>query len=244
MEILQLENHVIKILEMKKQFINIVITLIFITSCASKNDKTKIEENKPTIIVNDTLKEKYAVVSDFLDTKIKDRSKIIMIHSKKINPNMTLKILKINDIYVLDSLDNTKESEDKTFYKEEEWEKTRKKYSKNSSLAEIENSTFTGGECCWVSENFNYKNVIFEELDFGTTAYEKKYFSESNEYRHDLEDFYISEPIYYQNNEYLIFTFSHGSVFPTQNYSTNIIIYKKKNGQWIQTHKGMPNWLN
>ena len=87
MEILQLENHVIKKTEMKKQFIHIVITLIFITSCASKNDKTKTEEKKPTIIVNDTLKEKHAVVSDFLDTKIKDGSKKIMIHSKKVNIN-------------------------------------------------------------------------------------------------------------------------------------------------------------
>lgn len=166
---------------MKKQFIHIVITLIFITSCASKNDKTKIEENKPTIIVNDTLKEKHAVVSDFLDTKIKDRSKKIMIHSKKVNINMTLRILRLNDIYVLDSLDNTKGHEDKTFYKEAEWEIARKKYSKNS-VTEIENTTFKGGECCWTAENFNYKNIIFEELEFGTPAYEKKYFSGLDNY--------------------------------------------------------------
>ena len=224
---------------MKKQFIHIVITLIFITSCASKNDKTKIEENKPTIIVNDTLKEKHAVVSDFLDTKIKDRSKKIMIHSKKVNINMTLRILRLNDIYVLDSSDNTKGYEDKTFYKEAEWEIARKKYSKNS-VTEIENATFKGGECCWTAENFNYKNIIFEELEFGTPAYEKKYFSGLDNY----DDFYFSEPIYYKNKEYLIFTFSHGCVFPTENYSTSIIIYQKKNGKWVQTHEGMPNWFS
>jgi hypothetical protein len=228
---------------MKKQFIHIVITLIFIISCASKYDKTKIEENKPTIIVNDTLKEKHAVVSDFLDTKIKDGSKKIMIHSKKINTNMTLKILRLNDIYVLDSLDNTKGYEDKTFYKEAEWEIVRKKYSKNS-VTEIENATFKGGECCWTAENFNYKNIIFEELDFGTPAYEKKYFFGLNEYGYEFEDFYISEPIYYQNKEYLIFTFSHGNVFPTYEISTKIIIYKKKNGKWVQTHEGLPNWFS
>ena len=220
-----------------------VIVAIIMTSCASRSDKTMIVPINPINKINDTLREKYAVINDFLETKIKDSSKKIMIHSKKINTNMTLRILKLNDIYVLDSIDRTKNYEDKTFYKEADWEIARKKYSKNS-VTEIENATFRGGECCWVEENFNYKNFIFEELDFGTPAYEKKYFFSLNEYGYEFEDFYISEPIYYQNKEYLIFTFSHGKVFPTLSYSTNIIIYKKKNGKWVQTHIGMPNWIS
>ena len=220
-----------------------VIVAIIMTSCASRSDKTMIVPINPINKINDTLREKYAVINDFLETKIKDSSKKIMIHSKKINTNMTLRILKLNDIYVLDSIDRTKNYEDKTFYKEADWEIARKKYSKNS-VPEIENATFRGGECCWVEENFNYKNFIFEELDFGTPAYEKKYFFSLNEYGYEFEDFYISEPIYYQNKEYLIFTFSHGKVFPTLSYSTNIIIYKKKNGKWVQTHIGMPNWIS
>lgn len=221
----------------------IIVASILMISCASKHDKTIVEPSNPINKINDTLKEKYAVVSDFLDTKIKDRSKKIMIHSKKINTNMTLRILRLNDIYVLDSIDNAKGYKDKTFYKEAEWEIARKKYSKNS-VTEIENATDRGGECCWVAENFNYKNFIFEELDFGTPAYEKKYFFGLNEYGYEFEDFYISEPIYYQNKDYLIFTFSYGMVFPTSNYGTNIIIYKKKNGKWVQTHIGIPNWFS
>lgn len=212
-------------------------------SCARKYDKSITVVNNPINKINDTLREKYEVVSDFLDTKIKDRSKKIMIHSKKINTNMTLKILRLNEIYALDSIDSKKNYEDKTFYKEVDWEIARKKYSKNSA-AEIENATFRGGECCWVTENFNYKNFIFEELDFGTPAYEKKYFFGLNEYGYEFEDFDISEPIYYQNKEYLIFTFSHGKVFPTYEISTRIIIYKKKNGKWVQTHIGVPNWMS
>lgn len=220
-----------------------VIVAIITTSCASRSDKSIIVPTNPIIEINDSLREKYAVINDFLDTKIKDRFKKIMIHSKKINTNMTLRILRLNDIYVLDSLDRTKNYEDKTFYKEAGWEIARKKYSKNS-VTEIENATDRGGECCWVAENFNYKNFIFEELDFGTSAYEKKYFFGLNEYGYEFEDFYISEPIYYQNKEYLIFTFSYGRVFPPIDYGTNIIIYKKKNGKWIQTHIGMPNWFS
>lgn len=221
----------------------IIITTILIISCTPKYHKSIVVAINPISKINDTLREKYTVVNDFLDTKIKDRSKKNMIHSKKINTNMTLKILRLNDIYVLDSLDNTKGYEDKTFYKEAEWEIARKKYSKNS-VTEIENATFKGGECCWTAENFNYKNFIFEELDFGTPAYEKKYFFGLNEYGYKFEDFYISEPIYYQNKEYLIFTFSHGNVFPTYEISTRIIIYKKKNGKWVQTHEGLPNWFS
>jgi len=221
----------------------IIIASILMISCAPKYDKSITVVNNPINTINDTLREKYAVVNDFLETKIKDRSKKIMIHSKKINTNMTLKILRLNEIYALDSIDSKKKYEDKTFYKEVDWEIARKKYSKNS-VAVIENATFRGGECCWVTENFNYKNFIFEELDFGTPAYEKKYFFGLNEYGYEFEDFDISEPIYYQSKEYLIFTFSHGKVFPTYEISTRIIIYKKINGKWVQTHIGVPNWIS
>lgn len=207
-------------------------------SCASKNDKTKIGDNSPTIAINDSIRDKLEVLNDFLDTKIKDRSKKIMIHSKKINTNMTLRILRLNDIYVLDSIDSKKNYEDKTFYKEAEWEIARKKYSKNS-IAEIEDANDSGGECCWVAENFNYKNVIFEELRIGLPAFEKKYISSPN-----FNYFCFSEPIFYQNKEYLIFTVFDGIIFDGLSGNSKIIIYKKKNGKWIQTHIGIPNWIS
>lgn len=212
---------------MKKQFIYIVIVLVFMISCASKNDKTKKASYNPIIVINDSVRDKLEVLNDFFDTKIKNRSKKIIIMGQKTNTNLTLRILRINDIYSLDTITG-KFKEDKTFYKEEEWEKARKKYSKNS-IAEIENANYKGGECCWVAENFNNKNVIFEQLHFGTPVYEKKYFYGSNDY----DFFYFSDPIYYQNKEYLIFDFSYGGVFPTESYDSGIVIYKKKNGKWV-----------
>jgi hypothetical protein len=133
----------------------IIVVFILLISCASKSDKRIVVFINPISKFNDTLSEKYAVVSDFLDTKIKDRSNKIMIMSQKINTNMTLRILRLNDIYVLDSIGSKKNKEDKTFYKEADWEIARKKYSKNS-VTEIENATFNGGECYWAAENFNY----------------------------------------------------------------------------------------
>lgn len=227
----------------------IFITTILIISCASKYEKSIGRPINPISKINDTLSEKYAVVSDFLDTKIKDRSKKIMIMSQKINTNMTLRILRLNEIYALDSIDRTKDFEDKTFYKEANWEKARKEYSKNS-VAEIENATDRGGKCCWVADNFNYKNVIFEELRIGSIAFIEKYMSskitdiEKNIFGTLNYDFYsFSEPIYYENRQCMIFTFSKGYIDGLSG-SSEIIIYKKKNGIWVQTHIGMPNWMS
>lgn len=69
-----------------------------------------------------------------------------MIMSQKINTDMTLQILRINDLYSLYSLARLIE-DDKTFYKEEEWEKARKKYSKNIT-ANIEDAKGRSNECC------------------------------------------------------------------------------------------------
>ena len=229
--------------------INIIfIVVILMAGCATRSDKVIVAAINPIPKNNDTLIEKYAVINDYLDSQIRDRSKKIMILSKKTNTNVTLKILRLNDIYVRDSI-TLNYSQDKTFYKESEWEIVRKKYSKNS-IAEIENATDRAGECCWVAENFNYKNVIFEELQPGSTAFMEKYMSSKivpivqnvDSIAH-YKLYSFSEPIYYQNRECLIFTFYKGDLLGLGGSSV-IVIYKKKNGKWIQTHIGNPNWIS
>jgi hypothetical protein len=226
-----------------------MIAAILMISCAPKYDKSITVVNNPINPINDTLREKYAVINDFLDTKIKDRSKKIMIMSQKINTNMTLRILRLNEIYALDSIDSKKIYEDKTFYKEADWEIARKKYSKNS-VTEIENATDRGGACCWVADNFSYKNVIFEELRIGSTAFIEKYMSpKKTDIKKNIFDtlnydfYFFSEPIYYENRECMIFTFSKGYIDGLSG-SSEIITYKKKNGKWVQTHIGVPNWMS
>ena len=219
---------------MKKQLIFIAFLFFFMVSCVSTNDKIKMTDNKSIIIVNDSLSDKLEVINDFLEKKIKNSPRKIMIMSQKINTDMTLRILRINDLYSLDSLARIVE-DDKSFYREEEWEKARKKYSKNT-IAEIEPAKGRVDECCWTAGNFNNKNVVFEELNIASTEFVKKYSSNP-----DFYYYYFSNPIYYQNKEYLIFTVFDGFIFDGLSGSSKIIIYKKKNGKWIQTHEGHPN---
>jgi hypothetical protein len=194
-------------------------------------------KNNPVLIFNDSISDKLEVINDFLDKKINDSSYKIMILTKKINSDMTLKILRINDIYFVDSLAKI-EKQDKAFYKEEEWDKSRKKYSKNT-IVEIEDSKGRVDECCWTMENFNNENLIFEESKIGSVEFIKKYSSNPNFYFY----YSFSEPIYYQDKEYLIFTVFDGFIFDGLSGSAKIIMYKKKNGKWVQTHEGLPNWF-
>lgn len=215
----------------------IIIVVILMTACATTQNKSIVIHSIPIIEINDSIRVKYEVLNDFLDKKIKDHSKKIIIMKEKINTNMTLRILRINDIYSVDSLTSKRIKEDKAFYKEEEWEKARKKYSKNS-IAEIEDSNSRGGECCWIAENFNYKNIIFENLHQGTDGFEKKYISSN------YDCYYFSKPIYYQDKDYLIFTFFESNIHDALGGSSNIVIYKKINGNWLQTNIGDPDWFN
>jgi hypothetical protein len=47
---------------------------------------------------------KINIVHDFFDTKIKDHSKKIIVMGTKINTDMTLRMIKINQILTIDSI--------------------------------------------------------------------------------------------------------------------------------------------
>jgi hypothetical protein len=66
------------------------------------------------------------VLNDFFDTKM-DHSKKIIVMGTKINTDMTLRMIKINQILTIDSITKKNIIEDKFFYNEEEWVKAIKK---------------------------------------------------------------------------------------------------------------------
>lgn len=216
-----------------------IIIAIFMISCASIFKKSSNRKSNPIIEINDTIKDKYYALNDFFDTKIKDHSKKIVVMNNKINTDMTLRMIRINEIFAVDSITKKTVKEDKLFYNEEEWEKARKNYTK-SSIEEIEGAKSRGGACCWTPDDFNYKNIIFENLRQGTPEYEKKYLSSPF-----YDCYYFSDPIFYRNKEYLVFTVSEASLFGGLGGNSYVVIMKKnRNGKWIQTHVGYPDWYN
>jgi hypothetical protein len=189
--------------------------------------------NDPIIEINDSIKEKYEALNDCFDTQIKDKSQEVIIMKEKVNTNMTLKLLKINDIWALDSSGIGKK--DEIFYKEEDWEKLRKQNG-NSSLENIENAQLKNGKCCWKSTDFKFNKINFEELEIGKREFEKKYMTSPS---YDL--YLFSDPIYYKNKEYIIFTAIKGSLAGFGS-TVRLIIMKRIKNKWIQSYEGIPDW--
>lgn len=218
---------------MNRYIIYTAIGLFFILSCASTNNKNKVLSSNPSIEVNDSIREKYEALNDYFDDEIKDQSKEVIIMKEKISTNMTLKLLKINDIWAIDSTGMGRK--DETFYKEEEWENLRKQNG-NSSLEKIENPLLGKGECCWTSTNFRYKKIIFEDLEIGKSDFEKKYFSSPS-----YDVYWFSEPVYYKKKEYIIFTTYKASLGGFGS-TTRLIMMKKIKNKWVQSYEGIPDW--
>ena len=151
---------------MKKIYFIISSILLLTISCSIKSNIKSVAIKANVVISNDTL-------NDFLRTRIDDKSKNFVIFSEKINTNTTLKWLLHNEIYAIDSITLEIKNKDSEFFRDSEWEIAREKYSKKFTPIEIKNKTYNRGSCCWLPENFNYKNLIFEELDIGSTAYIK-----------------------------------------------------------------------
>lgn len=204
------------------------VILIFLLSCATKKDNNKAF----SINTNDSIKEKYEELNDYFDTQIKEQSKEIIM-KEKITTNMTLKLLKINDIWSTDSVGMGRK--DETFYQEEDWEKLRKENG-NSSTEKIKNALMERGECCWTSANFKYKEIIFEDLEVGKSDFEKKYISSPS-----YNIYWFSEPVYYKNKEYIIFTTYKASLGGFGSI-VRLIIMKKIKNKLIQSYQGIPDW--
>lgn len=201
---------------MKNYFFYTVITLLFITN---------------TLSAQSTI-EKYKALNDYIETIIKDTSQVMFVAKEKINPNETLKIFKLNDIMIIDSAGNGRQ--DNMLYKKKDFEKMQKEY-KNKC---VPGKRIWCNDDYWWKDNFKYKKVVIESMntDKGVELINDKY------NRFDIFVYGFSEPIYYQNNKYVVFTIHKSHMAGA---STRIIIMKKNKGKWVVTHQGSnPNIIN
>ena len=176
-------------------------------------------------------KEKLEAINDYFETIIKDTTQVIFVATEKINSNETLKIFGLNDIMIIDSVGNG--IGDNTLYNKKDFEIMKTKY-KNKCL---KGKRIWCKNDFWTKDNFGYKKVILESMNTNNEIESvlKKY----NNF--DIKIYGFSEPIYYQNKKYIIFTVNISGLNSAKTY---IVVMKMINKKWIATHKGSNNIIN
>lgn len=169
--------------------------------------------------------EKYNAINYYFETIIRDTTQVVLVAKEKISSNETLNIFGLNDIMSIDSLGNGKG--DSKLFKKEYFEKMNKEYKDRCE-------TGMGIWCnldFWKKDDFRYNNVILESMNNnkGIELILDKY------KRTDISVYGFSEPIYYQDRKYVVFT-----VLKTQMAGNSfiIIVMKKNKDKWVVTHKG------
>ncbi|CAH0337340.1 hypothetical protein FVB9288_03095 [Flavobacterium sp. CECT 9288] len=203
---------------MKKYYLFTIITLLFFSTLSQS-------------LFSQSQKEKNRAINDYFEKIYKDTTQVIFVAREKINSNETLKIFGLNDIMIIDADGNGKG--DDTLYDKKDFEIMKTKY-KNKCL---QGKRIWCKDDFWKKDNFRFEKVVLESMntDKGIELMVEKY------NRGDIEVYGFSEPIYYQNNKYVVFTVHKLLIGAAK---TIIVIMKKVKYKWIVTHKGSTNVLN
>ncbi|TWI01296.1 hypothetical protein IQ05_00872 [Flavobacterium tiangeerense] len=203
---------------MKKYYLYSIIILLFFSTLSQS-------------LFSQSQKEKNRAINDYFEKIYKDTTQVIFVAREKINSNETLKIFGLNDIMIIDAAGNGKG--DDTLYDKKDFEIMKAKY-KNKCL---QGKRIWCKDDFWKKDNFRFEKVVLESMntDKGIELMVEKY------NRGDIEVYGFSEPIYYQNNKYVVFTVHKLLIGAAK---TIIVIMKKVKYKWIVTHKGSTNVLN
>jgi len=204
---------------MKKYFLHTVIILLFVTNC-------------PNILFAQSINKKNDALNDYFETILKDTTLVVFVAKEKINSNRTIEIFRKNWIFTIDS--TGKDVFDKSLFDEKSWKKMKKNYSDKCIAGKL----FWCNDNFWITENFRNKNVVLESINNkkGIEHIYKKY------NKIDFKVYGFSEPIYYQNKKYVVFTVN---ISGFNSYQDKIIVMKKNKNKWIVTHQGTdPDLIN
>ena len=155
----------------------------------------------------------YEPLKVFLEYEKIDTNKFYILQREKISNIETLRIFN-GDVGLSHILSK---DETNSLFNLKQWKKLYSDYSKDT----INNKY-------WKNEDFPYYNFTLEDnkLLF-SKAYEEKY---PNNFVHN-EIIYLSEPLYYWNKKYILFTYYKGFLYGGS--STKLIIMKKEKKKWI-----------
>jgi hypothetical protein len=174
-------------------------------------------------------KEKLEAINNYFETIVKGSNREVYIAQEKLNSNLTLEIFEQNLIQSID-LNGNIEAENH-LYNEKDWKKLKKE---NQDLP-FQGDKIWDTNKYWDKNDFRYSKTIFESMNTkrGFESIMEKY------KKYDICIFSFSEPMYYQNKKYLVFTnlklcISGGNTF--------VVVMKKMKGKWIRTHEAFnPN---
>jgi hypothetical protein len=201
---------------MKNYFFYTVIILLFIANFSD------------TLFAQST-NEKYEALNDYFETIIKDTTQVVFVAKEKINSNETLNTFRLNHIVIVDSAENGIGKG--TLFKKKDFAKMKKEYE--NSCIPSERIWWCNNDF-WGNNDFRNKKVLFGSMN---TVKNQEYFT----YKYDRV-YAFSEPIYYQNKRYIVFTMH---ISHMAGASTRIIIMEKIKSKWIMTHEGSnPNIIN
>lgn len=198
--------------------------IIYLSLCIAS---TNYSQTKSTLKKDE--KEKLEAINDYFKTIVKDSNRVVFIAQEKLNSNLTLEIFKQNFIQAIDLKGNIEP--DTHLFNEKDW----KKFKKQNQDPPIQDNRIWDTHKYWGKNDFSHSQLIFESMNTKTgieliiEKYDKS----------DVCIYSFSEPMYYLNKKYLIFTnlkicISGGSKF--------VVVMKKIKGKWIRTHEAFnPN---
>lgn len=177
-------------------------------------------------------KDKFNALNSYFEAEVKDTAKEVIVIQQKISPSLTLKLLKANEIREVTA--NGLGKSNTSFFNEKDSADFKAKYVKNENE---ENGWLLKDEN-WTKDDFRHKKIIFERFTKNNDLLTNYVKLKKNL---DYKVFYFSDPVYYQNKNYLIFSSGYGDLMSV-NYC--LVIMEKKENKWVQTFAGYPDWYN
>jgi hypothetical protein len=176
-------------------------------------------------------KEKLEAINDYFETIVKDSNKKVFIAREKLNSNLTLEIFNSNDIQSIELKGNVEPYNH--LFNEKDWEK----FKKQNQDPPIQDNRIWDTHKYWTKNDFRHSKTVFESMNKkpGIESIMEKYKN------YDICVYSFSEPMYYHNKKYLVFTnlkicISGGNKFVV------VVVMKKIKGKWVRTHEAFnPN---
>lgn len=160
------------------------------------------------------------VINSYFDNITKGSVDKIIILKQKIDNRRTLAIFKGTYTYNPKTKSYEKDGEKSKLYNLDAWNKMSSRY------------TYDTIKKYWKKRDFNYKNIIVEEnKDFLDNKIYSKYLNDN------YKVYSFSDPITYENENYMLFTVLFSDSSFSRTISEYVIIMKKKDKKWIVVDK-------